>query len=70
MLSTAQTSTSTPKARATKLTEQELIQQIRAELVSTIRVVPDEALTDWQKTPIGQGYFSGTLESEIYRSFL
>jgi hypothetical protein len=69
-MSIARTSTSTPKSTDTKLTEQELIQQIRAELVSTIRVTPDEAVADWQKTPIGQGYFSGTLESEIYRSFL
>ncbi|MBE9016962.1 hypothetical protein C7Y66_09710 [Chroococcidiopsis sp. CCALA 051] len=69
-MSIARTSTSTPKVRDTKLKEQELIQQIRAELVSTIRITPDEALADWQRTSIGQGYFSGTLESEIYRSFL
>jgi hypothetical protein len=69
-MSIARTSTSTPKSRDAKLTEQELIQQIRAELVSITKVTPDEAVADWQKTPIGQGYFSGTLESEIYRSFL
>lgn len=69
-MSIARTSMSTPKSRDTKLTEQELIQQIRAELVSITKVTPDEAVADWQKTPIGQGYFSGTLESEIYRSFL
>lgn len=69
-MSIARTSTSTPKAIGTELKERELIQQIREELVSTIRVTPDEALADWQKTAIGQGYFSGTLESEIYRSFL
>jgi hypothetical protein len=69
-MSIARTSTSTPKVQAPKLTEQELIEQIRSEFISAIRVMPDEALADWQKTPIGQGYFSGTLESEIYRSFL
>jgi hypothetical protein len=35
-----------------------------------MQFAPDETLADWQRTPIGQGYFSGTLESEIYRSFL
>jgi hypothetical protein len=70
MLSNARTAASTPESKDTKLKQQELIQQIRAELLRALRVAPDEALADWQKTPMGQGYLSGTLESEIYRSFL
>ena len=65
MISPAQNSTTKPNTFSTKLTEQEIIHQTQAELLALIRVSPDEAIENWQKTPVWLGDWSSRLESEI-----
>ena len=48
-----------------KLTQQDVLHQTQAELLALIRVSPDEAIENWQKTPVWLGDWSSRLESEI-----
>lgn len=54
----------TPQPRSIAA-ERELIAQIQSELVSLMRVAPDEK-RDWQQ-PLSFGNLSSTVEGEIYR---
>ncbi|MBW4638732.1 MAG: hypothetical protein KME05_10950 [Gloeocapsa sp. UFS-A4-WI-NPMV-4B04] len=48
-------------------TEQDVIHQIQSELLTLIRVTPDEAIDSWQQASISLGNWSSTLETEISR---
>lgn len=65
MNSPAQDSIFASETLQPKLTEQDVIQQIKAELLALIRVAPDEMLENWQKAPVRFGDWSNTLENEI-----
>lgn len=59
--------TPTPDALRSRSTEQDVIHQIQSELLTLIRVTPDEAIDNWQQAPISLGDWSSTLETEISR---
>ncbi len=67
MVSPSQDSTPTPGTLRSRLTEQDVIQQIQSELLGLIRIAPDETIESWQKAPIRLGDWSSTLENEISR---
>lgn len=67
MVSPSQDSTPTPSTLRSRLTEQDVIQQIQSELLGLIRIAPDETIESWQKAPIRLGDWSSTLENEISR---
>ena len=45
--------------------EQDTINQMQSELLTSFRVSPDEAIESWQKLPLRIGDWSSRLESEI-----
>lgn len=66
MMSPFENSTDKLAKLHSRLTEQDIINQTQAQLVALIRVAPDEAMDNWQKTPVRLGDWSCHLESEIY----
>lgn len=49
--------------------EKDVISQMQLEMLSLVRIAPDETTENWQKVPPRLGDWSSTLESEI-SSFL
>ena len=66
MMSQSHNSTDKPANLHSRLAEQDIINQTQAQLVALIRVAPDEAIDNWQKTSVRLGDWSSNLESEIY----
>lgn len=66
MMPHSQNSTDKPANLHSRLAEQDIINQTQAQLVALIRVTRDEAMDNWQKTPVRLGDWSCHLESEIY----
>ena len=58
--------TPTPDTLRSRST-QDVIHQIQSELLTLIRVTPDEAIDSWQQTSLRVGDWSSTLETEISR---
>lgn len=59
--------TPTPDTLQSRSTEQDVIHQIQSELLTLIRVTPDEGIDSWQQASTRLGDWSSTLESEISR---
>jgi len=59
--------TPTPDTLRSRSTEQEVIHQIQSELLTLIRVTPDERIDSWQQASIRLGDWDSTLETEISR---
>ena len=59
--------TPTPDTLRSRSTEQDVIHQIQSELLTLIRVTPDEGIDSWQQTSLRVGDWSSTLETEISR---
>jgi hypothetical protein len=66
MMSQSQNSTDKLAKLHSRLREQDIINQTQAQLVASLRVAPDEAIDNWQKTSVRLGDWSSNLESEIY----
>lgn len=66
MMSPSKNSADKPAKLHSSLKEQDIINQTQAQLLASIRDTPDEAMDNWQKTPVRLGGWSSHLESEIY----